>query len=111
MNNLLEHKGYLGTVEYSAPDNVLYGKVLGINGLISYEGTCIESLRSDFEEAVNEYLDHCEKHNINPERAYKGNFNVRVSPDLHKALAAYSSRHGKTMNSTVEEAIKQFVMP
>ena len=36
MSNLLEYKDYLGTVEYSSSDKVLYGKVIGINGLVSY---------------------------------------------------------------------------
>ncbi|MFT7032965.1 MAG: putative HicB family RNase H-like nuclease [Cyclobacteriaceae bacterium] len=34
----LEHKDYTGSIEYSQEDNLLYGKVLGIRGLISYEG-------------------------------------------------------------------------
>lgn len=38
MKNLLEYKGYYGSVEYSREDALLYGKVLGINSLISYEG-------------------------------------------------------------------------
>ena len=55
MSNLLEYKDYLGTVEYSSSDKVLYGKVIGINGLVSYEGDSIESLQADFEEAVDDY--------------------------------------------------------
>ena len=54
MSNLLEYKDYLGTVEYSSSDKVLYGKVIGINGLVSYEGDSIESLQADFEEAVDD---------------------------------------------------------
>ena len=62
MSNLLEYKDYLGTVEYSSSDKVLYGKVIGINGLVSYEGDSIESLQADFEEAVDDYLVMCEYH-------------------------------------------------
>lgn len=59
MNNLLEYKGYYGTVEYSAADNVLFGKVIGVNSLISYEGETIESLNNDFKAAVDDYLSLC----------------------------------------------------
>jgi predicted HicB family RNase H-like nuclease len=59
MNNLMEYKGYSGTVEYSAADNILYGSVLGLDGLISYEGVSVESLKEDFEGAVDEYLEMC----------------------------------------------------
>ena len=51
------YKGYQGSVEFSSEDNCFYGKVLGLKGtLISYEGTSLEDLRRDFEEAVDYYL-------------------------------------------------------
>ena len=39
MNNIMEYKGYVGSVEFSEKDEVFYGKVQGIRSLISYEGT------------------------------------------------------------------------
>ena len=111
MNNVLEYKGYYGTVEYSAADNILFGKVLGVNGLVSFEGDTIPSLKKDFEGAVDDYLEMCSKKGIKPKKEYKGKFNVRVSPELHKILVQYSASHGQTLNSTVEEAIRRHVMP
>jgi predicted HicB family RNase H-like nuclease len=110
VNNILEYKEYCGTVEYSAVDGVLFGKVLGINSLISYEGDSVQMLKENFESAVIDYLEACEKEGIEPEKAYKGKFNVRVSPELHKKLVKYSASHGQTLNSTVEEAIKRYVI-
>jgi len=109
MKNLMEYKGYCGTVEYSAVDNVLHGSVIGIKGLISYEGNNVFDLKKDFEEAVDDYLEMCSAEGVEPQKVYKGKFNVRVSPELHKALANYSAMHGQTLNSTVEEAIKRYV--
>jgi len=110
VSNVLEYKGYSGTVEYSMVDNILFGKVLGIRGLISYEGDSVESLRQDFEEAVDGYLDLCYERNEEPQKPYKGTFNVRISPELHRAAAIYSLSHEQTLNSTVEEAIKRYVL-
>jgi predicted HicB family RNase H-like nuclease len=59
VNNLLEYKGFCGTVEFSDADSVLFGKVIGANGLISYEGDSVQTLRADFEEAVDDYLELC----------------------------------------------------
>jgi predicted HicB family RNase H-like nuclease len=109
MNNLMEYKGYYGSVEYSHTDNVLYGKVIGINSLISYDGVCLKSLRRCFENAIDDYLIMCAEEDIIPEKEYRGKFNVRISPELHKTLVVYSSSHGQTLNSTVEEAIRQYV--
>ena len=109
MNNLMEYNDYFGTVEFSSADNVLFGKVLGINGLISYEGDSLQSLKEDFENAVDNYLEVCDEHGVTPQRAYRGKFNVRISPELHKKLSLYSAMHGKTLNSTVEDAIRRYV--
>ena len=109
MNNLLEYKGYYGIVEISVADNVLFGKVIGINSLISYEGDNIQSLKENFEGAIDDYLEMCEENGIDPEKTYRGNFNVRVAPELHKTLALYSASRGQSLNYTVEEAIKHFL--
>lgn len=108
MTNAMEYKGYYGTVEYSSADDVLFGKIIGINSLISYEGTSIAELRDDFEAAVDDYLEACKANGIEPERDYKGSFNVRISPELHKNLALYSAAHNQSLNTTVEVAIEKF---
>ena len=50
---ILQYKGYRGSVEYSPEDHVLYGKVLGVRGLFSYEGKTREDLEADFRQAVD----------------------------------------------------------
>jgi predicted HicB family RNase H-like nuclease len=109
MSELLEHKGYYGSVEYSAADNCLFGKVIGIRGLISYEGDSVEELKKDFIDGVDSYLSFCEENGEEPEKAYKGKFNVRVSPELHKQLAVYATAHHQSLNATVEQAIQKYV--
>jgi Uncharacterized protein encoded in hypervariable junctions of pilus gene clusters len=109
MSNLMEYKGYYGTVEFSDTDNVLFGKVVGVNGLISYEGDGVQSLKADFEGAVDDYLEMCNENGIEPDKVYRGSFNVRVSPELHRQLALYSAARGRTLNATVEEAIERLV--
>ena len=110
MSDVLEYKGYYGSVEYSSADNILFGKILGVRGLISYEGDSLENLRCNFENAVDDYFELCQKNNEEPQKPFKGNFNVRVTPELHRALAMYSQSHGQTLNSVVEEAIKHYII-
>ena len=71
MDNMMEYKGYYGTVEFSGTDSVLFGKVAGISGLISYEGDSIKSLRADFEGAIDDYLKICAEKGVEPERVYR----------------------------------------
>lgn len=110
MSSIMQYKGYLGSVEFSDEDDVFFGKVQGIRSLISYEGTTAKELREDFHGAVDDYLSYCEEAQIEPETAYKGSFNVRVSPDLHRKLVILASRHQMSVNSYVEEAVRNSVV-
>ena len=109
MSNVMEYKDYCGTVEYSAADDVLHGKVLGIRGLISYEGDSLQSLREDFQDAIDAYLASCVEDGTEPQKPYRGSFNVRLSPELHRTLAIYAINNDQSLNSTVEEAIRKYI--
>lgn len=106
---LLSYKGYHGSVEYSLKDNILYGKVIDINGLISYEGKTIDELKKDFQGAVDDYLTICADNGEQPEKPYSGSFNVRISSKLHKQLVLYAKSHNESLNASVNEAVKEFI--
>ena len=105
MSGLLSYKNYNGTVEYSMEDKCLFGKVVGIKSLLSYEGNSVKELEADFQNAIDEYLEDCEERNVTPEVPYKGSFNVRITPELHRNIAIYATEHNKSLNAAVEEAI------
>lgn len=109
MSNTMEYKGYLGSVEFSEEDALFYGRVLGIRALISYEGSTATELIEDFHGAVEEYLALCEERHIEPEKAYKGSFNVRISPELHKQAVIAAMEHNMSLNSFVEGSIQRAV--
>ena len=108
MNNVMEYKGYVGSVEFSEKDGVFYGKVQGIRSLISYEGTTANGLVSDFHEAVDDYLEACKKEGSSPETPYKGSLNVRFkNSDIHRRAAVYAIMHEQSLNSFIEEAVEE----
>ena len=108
MNNVMEYKGYVGSVEFSEKDSVFFGKVQGIRSLISYEGTNAKELVSDFHEAVDDYLSLCEEEGTSPETAYKGSLNVRFkNADIHRRAAVYAIMHEQSLNSFIEEAVEE----
>ena len=107
MNNTMEYKGYVGSVEFSEEDALFYGKVLGIRALISYEGNNAAELVADFHGAVDDYLEVCAQSGTEPEKAYKGSFNVRISPELHKQAVIAAMSHNMSLNSFVETSIQQ----
>lgn len=59
----------------------------------------------DFQNVIGEYLADCKERNVESELTYKGTFSVKISPELHRNIAAYAMEHGKRLNVAVEEAI------
>ena len=106
MNNTIQYKGYVGSVEFSEEDGIFYGKVMGIRSLISYEGESAKELLDDFHGAIDDYLETCKAEGKEPEVAFKGSFNIRLSPDLHKKLFIYTTAHQMSMNKYIEDTLK-----
>ena len=109
MNGTMNYKNYTGSVEFSEEDDLLYGKVIGIRSLISYEGSSVEELVKDFHNAVDCYLDLCARKGFEPELPYKGSFNVRISPELHRKAAGIALLQRISLNAFVEKAIEAAV--
>lgn len=105
----LEYKGYTGSIEYSPEDDLLYGKILGIRGLISFEGETGKLLEEDFKEAIDTYLSDCKTEEKKPEKPFKGSFNVRIPATLHQKAALLAMEAKTSLNNFVAEAIRSWV--
>ena len=104
-DNMLKYKDFLGSVEYSGADECFFGKIIGTSDLITFEGDSVDSLKNAFIEAVNDYMSLCRETGKKPQKSYKGSFNIRISPDLHKEAVVIASKQGISLNSFVERAI------
>ena len=109
MKNCFEYKGYTGSIEYSNEDNCLFGKVLGIRSLITYEGQSVEELKHAFEFMVDSYLEDCKATDTVPEKPYKGSLNIRIGEDIHRALVLQAQDKEVTVNSYIKEILNQYV--
>jgi len=109
MSNYIHYRDYVGSIEFSEEEEVFHGRVIGIKGMISFEGDSVKTLIEDFHNAVDEYLEFCEKNGTQPERPFKGSFNVRIQPELHRKAALAASVRGMSLNAFVEEAIRSNV--
>jgi predicted HicB family RNase H-like nuclease len=105
MTDYLKYKDYLATINYSAEDEVFYGRIFGINDLVTFEGTSVSGLKKAFQEAVNDYIATCRELDKTPEKSYKGVFNVRVPANLHKKAALAATKNSITLNEFVKAAI------
>lgn len=105
MVNTLKYKDYIATVHYSSDDEIFFGKVIGINDLITFEGSSVEDLKNNFKDAINDYLEICKELNKSPNKTYKGVFNVRVPSSLHQEVALSASQYQMTLNDFVKTAL------
>ena len=72
MENTLTYKGYFTNIKYSAEDNVLYGKIEGIDDLVTFESESSLEIENEFRKAVDDYLVFCEEVGKEPSKTYKG---------------------------------------
>lgn len=109
MRNMMEHKGYLGSVQYSAEDHLFYGKIEHVRSLITFEGTDVATLEEVFEEAADDYLATCRELGTMPDEPFKGTFNVRVGQERHRRASVYAMTHDKSLNQVVNEALDEYL--
>lgn len=107
--NILEYKGYFSKVQYSSEDNVLYGKIEGIVDLVTFESESCNEIEKEFQLAVDDYLEFCKEVGKSPDKSYKGSFNIRISPDLHKRADNTAKKKGITLNQLVSSAILEYL--
>lgn len=102
---ILEYKGFQGSVEFSLENNLLFGKILHIEDLVSFEADDIKGLQASFEESVEDYLKTCEELGVVPDKPYSGTLNVRIGPALHRQAARQAAAEEKSINDLIREAV------
>lgn len=109
MSSIMKYRGYYTKVQYSDEDRVLFGVIEGIDDSISFEGESVQELENAFHEAVEDYLDICKRMGKEPQKAYKGSFNVRITSQLHRQAAEKAAEQNTTLNDFVEKAIEHYI--
>lgn len=94
-------------IEYSDEDQLLIGDVAGIRDVIGLHGESISELRRAFEEAVDDYLETCERQGREPQKTYSGKLSLRLEPTLHASVAAKAELAEKSINRWVSDILSK----
>ena len=105
MMNTLSYKGYTASINFDPEDKIFFGRIAGIRDIITFDGKSVSELISFFEEAVNDYLETCEKLGHKPNKPYSGKLVLQVSPEIHAAVAMAAEVNGKSINQWTAEAL------
>ncbi len=107
--NTMTYKGYAARIEYSDEDECFIGHIAAIKDVVGFHGETVQELRAAFEEAVDDYLETCEKLNRVPQKPYSGRLMLRIPPEIHAAVAAAAEVSGKSINQWAAETFDSAV--
>ncbi len=103
---MMEYKGYHADIRFSDEDHMFIGTVFGVNDYLGFHGETVAELEEMFHQSVDNYLDFCRETGRTPDKEYKGQFNVRISPQLHRTAVLYAMKRNISLNEFVTTAIE-----
>ena len=105
--NDMRHGDYTAKVEYDPHDRIFVGHIVGIHDIVSFHDATVEELEPAFQEAVEHYLEVCEKIGQKPQRSYSGKLTLRIPPEVHLAIATAAETDRKSINQWAADALKE----
>jgi predicted HicB family RNase H-like nuclease len=103
----MKYKGYVGTVEFDEDSGVLFGQVIGLRDVITFQGESVAEVIQAFHDSVDDYLEFCEVRGESPEKPYSGQFVVRLNSRLHRELANAALARKTSLNALVETTLTE----
>ena len=101
------YKGYTGQVEVDAEADILFGTVIDINDVITFQANTVEEARQEFQNSVDDYLEFCEELGREPERPFSGKLPYRTSPETHRKIFIAAKKAGKSINAWMDDVLSE----
>ena len=101
----MKYKGYVARVEYDAEDRIFFGRLAGIEDIISFHGSSVDELEAAFQESVDDYIDHSERMGLPAQKPYSGKLMLRIDPEVHSNVARAAYVQGKSINQWAAEVL------
>jgi len=107
--NIMKYKGYIAHIEYDEEDRIFVGHLAGIKDIVGFHGSTVDELENSFHESVDNYISISKETGRLPQKPYSGKLMLRVSPDIHAAVATAAKVHGKSINQWASEVLDSAV--
>ena len=96
--NIMKYKGYIARIEFDDEDRIFVGHLAGIKDIVGFHGTTVDELEEAFHSTVDDYIAISVETGRPAQKPYSGNLMLRVTPDVHAAVATTAQASGKSIN-------------
>ncbi|MBP9713668.1 MAG: type II toxin-antitoxin system HicB family antitoxin [Sterolibacterium sp.] len=103
----MTYRGYVASLEFDPDDNILVGRVLDIDDIISFHGESIAEFGRAFHEAIDDYVAACDKIGQKPDKPASGRLMLRVDPSVHAAALKAAAHMGLSLNRWAEQILRK----
>ena len=107
--NTFTYRGYNGAVDVDPDAGILFGRVLDLDAVLTFEAEGVREAKQAFHDTVDDHLDWCAERGKQLEKPFSGTLYVRTTPDVHRAAVVAASRNNKSLNAWLAEVVDRAV--
>lgn len=105
--SVLQYKGYAARIEFDAEDEIFLGHIAGIADIIGFHADTVTDLKTAFHDAVDDYLETCERLGRSSTKPYSGKVMFRIDPEVDARAARAAELSGKSLNEWAGEVLSK----
>lgn len=102
---MLTYKSYTAQLEVDIEAGVIFGRVIDIKDVLTFQGNTVEEARQEFHDTIDDYLEWCEELGKEPNKPFSGKLPFRTTPEHHRKIFLAATKSGKSINSWMEEVL------
>ena len=106
MNKVLgPYKGYVAQMDIDVDANLLYGRVIDLKDMITFQGSTVKEAIQSFHDSVDAYLAFCLEHGESPEKPFSGQIPFRTKPEHHRKILIAARLMQKSINAWMDDVL------
>ena len=101
----MTYKGYSANIEVDSEAEILFGRVLDINDVVTFKAQTLEEARQEFQNSLDDYLEFCKELGQEPDKPFSGKLPFRTTPEHHRKIFIAAKKAGKSINNWMDEVL------
>ncbi|MDQ2829335.1 MAG: type II toxin-antitoxin system HicB family antitoxin [Chloroflexota bacterium] len=104
---MMTYKGYSSHVEFDDEADILHGRVIDIQDVITFQGETVAEIHQAFHDSVDDYLEFCQELGREPEKPLSEHLIFRTSPERHRRIYLAAKKAGESINSWMDNVLSE----